>query len=370
MEKIKVLMVLGGTSRGGAETFAMNTLRMIDRDRFQVDFAVNEVAENGYTQEIYAFGSKIHRLPFFKVRNWFSYVSAWNNLLKENHYDIVHGHVSSSAAVYLKEARRHGCKTIVHSHSAGYRGSRFEQLVKKLFTKGAKRQADYWFACSNLAAKRVFGSNYAEYKHYYDMPNAIITDRYLFDLHSRDKIRESLGLTPEQRVYGHVGSFDPAKNHDFLLDVFAEISRQDPSAVLLLAGNGKRREEIKARAELLHVTDKLIMAGNVDNVNEYMMAMDVMIFPSFFEGFPISVLEAQATGLPVVLSDTITDEVLLTPIAFPMSLNTDASTWAKKCMETTSSDRIAMNAPIASSRYNMKNCVKRLMGIYEEMLKK
>ena len=368
MGKIQILMVLGNTGRGGAQTFAMNVLRMIDKEKYQVDFAVNEIRENGYTEEIYELGSKIHVIPFFKGYNWRSYIEAWRKLLTENHYDIIHGHVSSSASIYLKEAKRHGCSTIVHSHSAGYRGNNVEQAIKMVFTLGAKKYADYWFACSKPAAIRLFGKDYKSNPNYYDIPNAIVTDNYIFNPNVRQRIRRDLGIDDKTRLYGHVGSFTAPKNHDFLLEVFAAILKENQNAYLVLAGQGERKQDIELKIASLGIQDKVKMVGNVGNANEYMMAMDLMVFPSFFEGFPITVLEAQATGLPIILSDSITDEVNLTECVYPMSLNLSAEDWAQKCECISATDRAKANQIIADSKYNMKNCVGTIMSVYNQML--
>lgn len=369
-KKIRILMVLGNTGRGGAQTFAINVLRMINREKFQVDFAVNEIRENGYTQEIYDLGSEIFAIPFFKGYNWLSYVRKWNELLANNHYAIVHGHVSSSATIYLEEARRHGCKTIVHSHSAGFRGNGIVQQIKKVFTLGAKKKADYWFACSRPAAERLFGLDYLKYEHFFFIPNAIIAENYLFNANSRNRIRSELGISNDQKLYGHVGSFTTPKNHGFLLDVFSIIASKDPGAVLVLCGEGEKKEEIQDKIRSVNLEGRITFVGNVSNVNEYMMAMDTMIFPSFFEGFPITVLEAQATGLPIILSDTITDEVFLTDCIYPMSLNESIVDWVDKAMTLKASNREKNNRPIADSKYNMRNCVQLLERLYSEMADK
>ena len=367
MSKIKVLMVLGNTGRGGAQTFAMNVLRLVDREKIQVDFAVNEIRDNGYTQEIYALGSKIYQIPFFKGYNWLGYVNTWNRLLKENHYDIIHGHVSSSAAIYLKVARKHGCKTIVHSHSAGYRGNKVEQAIKKIFTIGAKGQADYWFACSAPAAVRLYGCDYRKNAHYYDIPNAIIAESYRFNETCRADIRKKHRLDNAQRVYGHVGSFTAPKNHDFLLDVFSVIANSDPKAVLILAGEGERRDDILSKINALGLNEKVLLVGNVGNVNEYLMAMDALIFPSLYEGVPLVLVEAQAAGLYCVVSDSITDEVNLTECIVPVSLKKSAAQWAKIAQEIPKIDREAMNQIVSETKYNMQKSVVTLTALYETM---
>ena len=268
----------------------------------------------------------------------------------------------------MKEAKKFGCKTIAHSHSAGYRGNRFEQTVKRLFTIDAKKQADYWFACSKPAAVRLFGKDYLKYEHYYDIPNAIIAENYLFDDERRNKIRNELGVKPNQKLYGHVGSFTSPKNHDFLLEVFSKISSNDPGAMMVLCGEGERKNEIQDKIRSLDLTGKVILVGNISIVNEDMMAMDTMIFPSYFEGFPITVLEAQATGLPIVLSDTITDEVFLTDCVYPFSLSRKSEEWAEMCMKVQANERCPYNSIIAKTKFNMSICVETLMKIYKEMV--
>lgn len=367
MEKIKVLMVLGNTGRGGAQTFAMNVLRNIDRDRFQVDFVVNEMRTNGYESEIMSMGSMIHVVPFYRVYNHFSYVNAWEKMLCKYHYDIVHGHVSSSASVYLNIAKKHGCKTIAHSHSAGYRGKGLQVFIKKLFTLGAKDKADYWFACSELAAIRMFGKDYKRFEHYYDMPNAILTERYRYDSNTRSSIRSKHAIPDDAKLFGHVGSFTAPKNHEFLFDVFSVISREDPSAKLILAGDGELADKIKEMIIKKDLSTKVILLGNVGNVNEYLMAMDALIFPSIFEGFPVTVIEAEAAGLYCVISDSITKEVYVTHCVKGMSLDCGSAAWARMAQNIPEIDRIEANDIVSRTQYNMHNCIELIMRIYQEM---
>lgn len=145
-------------------------------------------------------------------------------------------------------------------------------------------------------------------------------ENYRFNVTGRADIRKKYGLNNAQRVYGHVGSFTTPKNHDFLLDVFSVIANSDPKAVLILAGEGERRDDIFSKINALGLNEKVLLVGNVGNVNEYMMAMDTMIFPSFYEGVPLVLVEAQAAGLYSVVSDSITDEVNLTECIVPVLL--------------------------------------------------
>lgn len=373
MDKIKILMVLGDTGMGGAQIFVLNLLKYIDRDRFQIDWAVNFWGEEGgISQLVKDMGCNIYCWPYFKVYNYFKFTKAWRDLLANHHYDIVHAHSTNSAAIYLKIAKEMGCITIAHSHSAGYRGNWSQRLAKTLFAKGAAKVADYWLACSHEAAVRLYGNSYKDYPRYYDIPNAIGAEAYKYNSETAAKIRKEIGVSEGSLLCGHVGSFSHPKNHAFLLDIFYEVLRSRPDARLLCCGEGVLMPQVKKKAEDLGILDKIIFTGVVMNVGDYMMAMDVFIFPSFFEGFPISVIEAEATGLPVVMSDVITKEVDVTDLISRHTLNEPASVWAETACKAANiernSDRATYNQVISDSKYNMATSAKIISSLYEQMV--
>ena len=369
-EKIKILMVLGNTRRGGTQAFIMNVLRNIDRVRFQIDFALNLDFEGGWGPEMKSLGSNIFIMPVFKVYNWITFAKTWESFLSEHHYDIIHGHTTNSAGVYLKIAQKKGCKTIAHIHSTGYRGNVIEKLTKKLFSRLAKKYADYWFACSPMAAEMLFGDEYKKYPRYYEMPNAIDVRRYRFDPVSRNKIRKEIGLTDENILCGHVGTFSTPKNHTHTLRVFCEILKQRPTAKLLLIGEGNLKDAIHAQAKNLGIFDKIIFKCNLGNVNEYLMAMDLFIFPSLFEGFGMVSLEAQATGLNVIQSNVVPKETLLTECVKPLPLSLSPVEWAYEGLKMEPRDRASVNEVIASTKYNLKHTVDLISRLYTEMKSK
>lgn len=371
MEKIKILMVIGSTNMGGAQIFLLNLLRNMNLDRYQVDFAVNfKEVEGGIGQELRDMGCNIYSLPYFKVYNYYSFKKKWKEFLSEHKYDIVHGHSSNSASVYLNVAKKEGCVTISHSHSAGFRGNLIHRLFKRFFASRIKKVADYWFACSSIAAEHLYGKDYRTYPNYYDIPNAIIANKYLYDAIISDKIRKSIGVTDKDFLCGHVGSFTSPKNHLFLLDIFKEVLKKKSNAKLICCGAGKLLPQIKERAQELGIIDNIIFSGIVKNCNEYMMAMDVLIFPSLFEGFPMTIIEAEATGLPVVMSDVITAEVDITDCVHRMSLNDQPASWADNIGRLESKDRKVYNSIVENSKYNMKTGAKFIMSLYDQMIQK
>lgn len=360
-------MVLDNTGRGGAQTYVMNVLRNINCDRFHIDFVVNRNPENGYGEEIVKFGSKIHYIPKFKIYNWRSYSKAWQSILQNYKYNIIHGHVSSTAGIYLKIAKKFSCATIAHSHSAGFRGGWCERQLKKIFTKSAKKYADYWFSCSDIAAIRLFGNDYKNNKRYLEIPNAIISRKYRFNESIRTSVRACIGVSEDTLLVGHVGSFSTPKNHLFLLEIFKHIKEEQPNTKLILVGDGPLKQDIENKACKLDISKDIIYTGNVGNVNEYMMAMDVMLFPSLFEGFPVTVVEAQAAGLYTVLSNTITEQVYLTNNLTPVSLDASPIIWAKEVLMYNKCNRTLANDLVNTTDFNMDNSIKKLEETYLKM---
>lgn len=366
--KIRVLMVLGNTGRGGAQAYAINVLKAIDHERFQIDFAVNYCHPDGYDETIKQYGGNIHIVPEFKGINILAYLKSWNSILVNGKYDIVHGHVSSTAFIYLRLAKKNSCITIAHSHSAGYRGNRVIRMIKRLLTPGAKKFADYLFSCSEPAAVRMFGKNYPNDPRHHFMPNAILTDKYRFDYFIRHRIRNELQLDDDTVLFGHVGTFSQPKNHQFVIDVFSEIKKMHcMNAKLILIGDGTLRQPIEIEVERRGLCDSVIFTGNVENVNEYMMAMDAFVFPSLFEGLPLTLLEAQASGLYCVVSDRITNQVFLNEFIVPLSINLKANEWAEKLITIPQCDRKLMYYSVRDTVFNMHQSISQLMSLYEEM---
>lgn len=367
MNKIKVLMVLGNTGMGGAQAFVLNLLKNLDLSRFQVDLAVDTIKEDGIADDVRSLGCSIYLLPYFKVYNYRKYAAAWNSFLDEHHYDIIHAHSTNSASVYLRIAKKKGCSTIAHSHSAGYRGNLIQRLAKRFFALKVGKYSDLWFACSDKAALRLFGDSYKNYPNYFEIPNAIDVEKYVFSDEKSKSLRNELGVLDDELLCGHVGTFSSPKNHSFLLDIFNEVLKKEPTARLICCGAGALMPIVKEKATALGIIDKILFPGVVKNCGEYLMAMDVFVFPSLFEGLPVSVVEAEATGLPVVMSDVITKEVDLTDCVHRHSLKEPASVWAKTICRIKPRNRVTYNKTIEESRFNMRESIKLISSLYERL---
>lgn len=327
-EPIRVLQVLGGTGLGGAESRVMDLYRHVDRTKVQFDFAVHSAERKHFDDEIESLGGRIYRLPRFKVYNWIAYRKAWKRLFAEHQeYVCVHGHMTSTAAIYLPIAKKAGVlRTVAHARSAGV-DSGPKGVLTRLLRKNLWKRTDFCFACSALAGEAVFGKKACSKGTVHVIPNAIALKKFAYDPAMRGSMRKQLGLT-DRFVVGHVGRFNPMKNHAFLLDVFAAVCEKRQDAELLLLGEGSGMEAAKQKAKELGISQKVHFMGNRANAEDYYQAMDVFVFPSLYEGMPGTILEAQAAGLPCLMADTITREAAVTELVEVMSLDKPIREWA------------------------------------------
>ena len=334
-QPVRILHILGNTQLGGAESRIMDLYRHMDRSVVQFDFVVHSKEEGYFNEEIRKLGGRIFRVPRFRVLNYFSYCRAWKKLLQEHRdadgrseFHMIQGHMTSTAAIYLPIARKCGIETtIAHARSAGV-DKGLKGILTRFLRYNLSKKADYLFTCSELAGISVFGKKAVEQGRTRFLPNAIDCQKFAPDPLVREKIRRELGIE-KCYVIGHVGRFHYAKNHEYLLRVFAElVKRKTRDYVLLLLGEGSGMEDIRILSRELGIGDKVYFLGNKSNVNDYYQAMDYFVYPSRFEGMPGTIVEAQTAGLRCLMSDTICKEVIATELVTTRSIREDPGLWA------------------------------------------
>lgn len=364
-EPIRVLQVLGGTNLGGAESRTMDLYRNMDRERVQFDFAVHSREKGFFDGEIESLGGHIYRLPRFWGYNWLSYKRAWKEFFRSHPgYACVHGHMTSTASIYLPLAKAAGVPvTAAHARSAGVDGGPKGVLTRLLRMPLAKR-ADFCLAASALAGEAVFGKKAMAQGRVHVLPNAIQAQKYQYDPAVRERLRKELGMG-QDLVLGHVGRFHPCKNHEFLLDIFAEVLKRKKDCRLLLLGEGSGMEPMRQKAQALGISGRVSFLGNRGNACDYYQAMDCFVFPSLYEGFPGTVLEAQAAGLPCIVSGKITREVKITELVQFIPLSEGADAWAGRVLESVGGVRRGRLAEIQSSGYDAAVQAAAMQRFYE-----
>lgn len=367
-DPIRVLHVIGKMDRGGAETMLMNLYRQIDRSKVQFDFVVHTLETGAFDEEITSLGGNIYRLPVYRGSNHMQYRKSWVSFFK-NHpqYRVIHAHLTTTAAIFLPIAKRYGLITIAHSHNNTPSNKSLTALIKNGMRYPLRYMADYFFACSYAAGVRLSGKNFPQKENCFVFPNAFNVDEFAYDDSIRSNKRRELSLQ-NKFVVGHVGRFALVKNHPFLIDVFKEIHKQDEDAVLLLVGDGKQRQKMEQKVADLGLSESVLFLGIRQDIPQLLQAMDLFIFPSFYEGLPVSLVEAQASGLPCLVSDTVTDEIKLTPLVKQLSLKEGANFWAKVAMNGFEENKRKNKvAEIKAAGYSIKETTLWLQKFYVGM---
>ncbi len=370
---IRILHVVGGMVRAGTETWLMHILRNIDRDAFQMDFLVHTNEECAYDAEIRALGSKV--IPCLNSSQPWLYARNFQRILGENEsYDIIHSHVHHFSGFVLWLAKRAGIPVrIAHSHLDSSVIESKSRLKRRFYTGLTKaliaRNATVGLAASRQALEDLF----------YQTPKTEQRWRLLLcgvnlkpfkDIVDSKEVRTELGIPSDAFVIGHVARFHSQKNHQFVIDIAAEVAKKEPKMRLLLVGEGELVPDIKRKVMQMGLIDRVIFAGIRSDVSRLMMgAMDAFVFPSLYEGLGLVLVEAQAAGLPCILSDVIPEEAdIVKPLMQRMSLLQPASAWAEAVLSVRKTENITQPQAlklIEQSSFNIQSSLQKLENLYQ-----
>ena len=351
--------------RGGLESMLMNYYRHIDREKIQFDFLVHRQERAAFDDEIEALGGRIYRLP--RLVPWSkSYLSALNRFFDEHTgYKVVHVHQDCLSSVILKAAKQHDVPVrIAHSHSAN-QDKNLKYPIKLWYKRSIPEYATNLFACGKDAGDWMFGG-----ASYQIINNAIDVAAYTYGSTKRQEMRRQIGLENEFTI-GHVGRFNQPKNHPFLLDIFTSLLKKEPDAVLLLVGGGEGMPKIQAKAQELGIAERVRFLGVRSDVADLMQAMDVFVFPSLYEGLPVTMVEAQASGLPCIISDKVPPECILTEgLVNIMPLSASPEAWAEKILAMRAVLRTDRRDEIAAHGFDITTEAVKLQEFYIKSVEK
>jgi len=362
---IRILQIIDHMSSGGIQAFVMNVYRHINKEEIQFDFLLHHRYDHSYYQEIERMGGKIF---YVEPRNKGLHVN--RNSLEDfftthPEYHVVHMHESSLSYLVPLEvaAKHHVRKKIFHSHSSSLLGSRIHKLLHIWHKREIGKVADYYLACGKLASTWMYGGTSIETKAQIVYNGINIAD-YTMNPDIRMGIRKKLGIGDEL-VMAHTGRFDKVKNHKYLIDIAKQLAAENVDFKLMLIGGGEMFEDIKSYAKALGTEEKILFMGVRSDVNKLLQAADVFVLPSLYEGFPVVAIEAMASGLPVILSDTISDEVAIKSNVIMKSLADGPISWAKEILMQ-KGNRIDDNRVLYDKGFDIKKTVEKLSRIYLE----
>lgn len=361
--KKNILVVIGALTLGGAENVAMNICRYMPNDKYKISYLIYGNEQGDYELEAIKNGAAIIRIKYEK--NILKYIKTIDYILSKKHFDVIHVHTLFNSGLWLRQAKKNNIPIrICHSHTTSsgknetliYKGYKFymRYLILKYATKFA--------ACGSAAGNFLYGSKNFQ-KTGEIIENGIDIDDYLYNKKYREEYGKELHLE-NNFIIGHIGRLDKVKNHVFLIKVFKEILKREKNSKLIIVGDGPEKNKIKNLIRQNQLEKSVLMLGMRNDVNRLLSFMNVLIFPSFYEGFPIALIEAQAASLPSIVSETITREVdIISQMEF-LSLEDSASLWAKEAVKYKGFHREGLIMD-AIYKYDIKNVMKKLEALYE-----
>lgn len=356
----------------GGPVFEFEVSKRLKEEGIFFDYLITVPASPEDEKRFQEQGSQLYLLPWdqkhgllvreLKV-SW-----AYYRFFRKHKYDIVYADTENPMrAIHLLMARFAGVKVrVIHSHNTGMQTtSRLSYKIAKVVKKLFPLSATHYFACSDLAAEWLFTRDIFENKRYKVLKNGVDLNRFSFNPEARETIRKKLDIPEDVLLLGHVGRFMPQKNHSFLLDIFAGVAKRRADARLMLIGDGTLREEAEKKARDLGISDRVLFIGNVQNVNDYLHAMDMFIMPSLFEGLPVTGIEAQAAGLNCIFSENITRELGITDLARYLPIDQGPDAWVECiCSQSTAAPRRIMDEEIIRAGYSIDNTAAQLREFY------
>ncbi|MCI8672195.1 MAG: glycosyltransferase family 1 protein [Lachnospiraceae bacterium] len=374
MKKIRVLQFTIAETKGGRTLYTLNNWKYINKEKFQFDF-ITFNKELDFEQQLLKEGCQVWHISCYPEDNREQFIKEFDAVL-EHGYDIIHINTSYWRDTIVEErAKAKGIrKIIIHAHNMGtgtiqsedkdneMRKRHFE--VRERLTEDLA--TDYW-ACSSEAAEWLYGDKISKNRIVL-MKTAIDINNFDYDSIDRDKTRKDLGL--EKRfVIGNVGKIVYQKNHEFLIHVFYEIRKTIPNAFLLIRGEGALKECIEKQIKELHLEDDVKIMGRTNSLGKIFSAMDLFLMPSRYEGFPAVLVEAQASGLPCIVSDSISKETRITSLVSYKPLILDK--WVKETEEIYGQrrERKGMSFELKIAGYDIWNQIQKIENAYMENVK-
>lgn len=366
--KKKLIIVIQLLRRGGVEIVALNFALSLNPDKYDITFCLINPSE-GRDEELYSLlsdkGIKIIEVPE-NVNGYLKKYLYIKHVLKSGKYDIVHSHVMFFSGIVLCAAKKAGVKIrIAHSHATKW--NRKENLIFKIYKLFMRTlisfSATRCLYCSKDAGIYLYGKSLCEKRGAF-VANGIYCDKYKFNSSSRESVRYELSIPQSSTVVGHIGTIYYIKNQSFLIDVFSEFLKFNNNSFLLLVGEETDRKAVEKKAKSLKVSERVIFAGMRSDIPDILSAMDIMIFPSLFEALPVSLIEAQASQLPCLISDRVTREVAFNRNVDFMSLDESPKKWAEKAIQLMKFDRKNISIHELSEVYSLEKVSENLDKIY------
>lgn len=366
-EPIRIAQIIGKWLGGGVESVVMNYYRNIDRTKIQFDFICDEDSTDIPYDEIDALGGKVILIPpYQKV---FKYHKELKKVLKEGKYKIVHSHINTLSVFSLCAAKSAKVPVrIAHSHATSSKKEILRNIIKNILKRFSKLFATDYFACSEVAGRFQFGNRTFDNGKVTVINNAIDINKFLYYKEKRNKIREELDIDDTTVLFGNVGRLESVKNQKFVIDIFNEYVKNRNNAILIIVGEGALKESLASYANELNLNEKVKFLGQRKDIDYIYSALDIFLFPSLYEGFGLSLIEAQCSGVYCLSSTNVIKEIEVSNNIDFIDLSLDAEEWSKMAipnLDRENKDYLKKNI----NDYDINSQVKKLEKKYIELFK-
>lgn len=358
---IKIFMIGMSTDKGGVESYIANLCGCLDERKYEITYCLPEMVIDG---ERWICPANRH--------DYIKYRAFWKKFYKENHFDVLYMNTCDIVSIdQLKFAKAAGIPVrIIHSHSTanqqgiGRKMSLFHRLSEKTSRENLHRYATHLFACSKSAGDWMFDG-----RDYRIIKNGIKMEKYGFNPDSRSQIRKKLGIENEELI-GVIGRLDPQKNPLFSVDIAEAMVSKKPNAKIVFIGDGELRAEVESRIAEKNIKSNVIMTGAINNVNEWLSAIDCILMPSLFEGLPFALVEAQAAGLHCVVSSAVSEDANLTGLVEYLNLDESTEKWAETALSAAKKERVETQQKLVEAGYSIEDTAKTVSVIIENSVNK
>lgn len=357
---IRILQIGMSDNLGGIETFIMNLYRFIDKNQIQFDFV--DFTENGicFNKEIVLLGGKIYKVTPRK-KNIIKNRQELKKIMKQ--YKIIHYHANTlSYFTPISIAKKYHMQLILHSHNQWKGKNLITYGLHKINHLRLPKKNITMYSCSDVAAEWLFPKKKLDSTLL--IKNAVDCQKFQYNIEKRTQIRKENNLE-NKFVIGHIGRFSYQKNHNFVIKIFYEYFKNNKNAILLLFGTGELEEQIKNQVKTLGLEKNVLFMGIKTNTYDYLQAIDLILFPSFFEGFPIVLIEAQASGVPCLISDTITEQIKLFDFVKFYSLNESEEKWALEIKKIEKTNHINTYITMCKLGYHLSEQSESMLQQYK-----
>ena len=369
---VKALYFVDRMLKGGIQSLVIDWVSRFDKNKIQVDFLLLDDGKTYPLEEnLKKIGCNVYKLNGIWIRKPWDYIK-YEKALKiffENHndYKVLHMHSSGKNYLVLKMARKYNIPIrIAHSHNTGFQTTnKLKGIIGKFLNKKIVKYATDYYACSTEAGIWMYGKKACKTTKFKLIPNSINLEKFKFNMKKRDEIRKKLNIKENDILIGNVARLESAKNQLFLIDVFKSIKENNKNYKLIIIGAGSLESEIKEKINEYCLQDDVIMMGFIKNVYDYYQAMDMFILTSLYEGFPVSAVEAQTSGLPCILSNNITQEAKLNNNVKFIDLSVNAKEWGNIILQYSKEREKEISAKIIND-FDINNVVLSLQKEYSK----